>query len=73
MYKHNKQKYGSDPAIEYLIVREKIDKDPMSRVVRESIRIENAQKDKNIVLLNSKEEHFGTQTIRANFGRDGVM
>ena len=73
IHKHNEEKHEGDQGNEYLIMRERIDKDPMRRVIRESIRIESAQRDEKIVLLNSKDEHFGTQTIRAQFGRDGIV
>ena len=70
MYKHAVEKHGGDLDNEYVIKRERIDKDPMRRILRESIRIDNTEKERTKVLMNSKEEHFGTQTIRANFSRD---
>ena len=45
----------------------------MRRIIRESIRIEKAQSDPNIVLMNSKDEHFGTQNIRAHFGSQIIL
>ena len=45
----------------------------MRRQLRESIRIESAAIDESIELLNSKEEHFGTQTVRAQFGRNVLI
>ena len=73
MYKHNTEEHGGDPENEYIIKREKIDKDPMRRVLRESIRIEKAEKDKSIILMNSGEERFGTRTVRVQFARDRTI
>ena len=70
MLKHILEKHGGDMTNEFLIKREKVDKDPMRRILRESIRIEHAERDNTKVIMNSKEEHFGTQTIRANFSKD---
>ena len=70
MYKHAIEKHGGDLENDFVIKRERVDKDPMRRILRESIKIDNIEKDNNKLLMNSKEEHFGTQTIRANFSRD---
>ena len=70
MFRHDMEKHGGDTTNEFVIKREKIDKDVMRRVVRESLRIEKAEKDSSVVLMNSKEEHFGTVTVRSSFGID---
>jgi hypothetical protein len=70
MYEHSEEKHGGNQQNEYVIQRETIDKDVMRRIVRESIRIEEAEEDPSIELLNGKEEHFGVVTVRANFGMD---
>ena len=70
MSKHEREKHEGQQGIEYIIKREKIDKDPMRRILRESIRIESAAKDRSVKLMNTKEEHFGVQTVRAQFSRD---
>ena len=74
MHKHNIEMHGGDQTNEYVIRREKVDKDPIMRIIiRESLRIEEGERDENVVLLNSKDEHFGTQTVRAQFGRDMIL
>ena len=73
MHQHTIEQHNGHPGIEFVIKREKIDKDPMRRQLRESIRIESASRDESIELLNSKEEHFGTQTVRAQFGRNVLI
>ena len=53
---------------EFKVQRERID--PIRRILRESLRTEGAGKDESKVLMNSKEEHFGVQTVRGTFGTD---
>ena len=50
MLKHILEKHGGDMKNEFMIKREKVDKDPMRRILRESIRIENAERD--VFVLN---------------------
>ena len=70
MYQHVIEKHEGDIGNEFVIKRENIDKDPMRRVIRESVRIRRAEEDESIILMNTKEEHFGVQTIRGNFSKD---
>ena len=73
MHQHTTEKHDEQHGIKYIIKRERVDKDPMRRQLRESIRIENDSKNELIELLNSKEEHFGTQTVRAQFSRNIIL
>ena len=70
MYKHVVEKHEGNVETEFRIKRENIDKDPMRRILRESVRIGKAEKDNSLILMNTKEEHFGVQTIRGNFGTE---
>ena len=71
MHEHKEKKHdGNLNKEEFVINRHSVDKDVMRRIVRESIRIEAAEKDPSITLMNRKEEHFGTVTVRSNFGID---
>ena len=70
MHKHNTEKHHGDTNNKFRIKREKIDQDPIRRILRESIRIEKAEKDKSKIVMNSKDEHFGVQTVRGTFGTD---
>ena len=71
MHEHIEKKHdGNLNKEEFVINRHSVDKDVMRRIVRESIRIEAAEKDPSITLMNRKEEHFGTVTVRSNFGID---
>ena len=71
MQEHIEKEHGGNANKEdFVIKRHSVDKDVMRRIVRESIRIETNEKDPTIKLMNRKEEHFGTVTVRSNFGID---
>ena len=55
---------------EFRIKRHKIDKDPIRRIIRESVRIERVVKDNSVIVMNIKEEHFGVQTVRGSFNSE---
>ena len=68
MYKHAQACHEGSKDVEFIIKRESIDKDPMRRIIRESVRIEKALTDKSIEMMNTREEHFGPQTVRSRYG-----
>ena len=71
MLEHIEKEHGGNTNKEdFVIKRHSVDKDVMRRIVRESIRIEANEKDPSIKLMNRKEEHFGTVTVRSSFGID---
>ena len=70
MYTHAVEKHGGDLNNEFKIQRHCIDRDPLRRVLREGLRIEEARKDRSKVVMNSKSEHFGPQTVRGTYGTD---
>ena len=39
----------------------------------EALRIEKAMKDPLIVVMNSREEHYGPQVVRSSFGTEWIM
>ena len=49
------------------MIRHRIDQDPLRRILRESIRIVNAENDDSVKLMNTKEEYFGVKTVRPYF------
>lgn len=67
MMNHARDKHDENRKLEFIIKREKVDKDPMRRILRESIRINKAEEDETINLMNSKDEYFGVKTIRSMF------
>ena len=70
MYKHIMEKHEGNIRNEFKIKRHRIDKDPIRRIIRESVRIERAVKDNSIIVMNSKDEHFGVQTVRGSFNSE---
>ena len=70
MIKHDQEFHGGRGECKFTIQRTDVDRDPLRRMVRESIRIRNAENDPNIDLLNTKEEWFGVQTIGARFSQE---
>ena len=41
----------------------------LSRVLEEGIRIKDMESDKNILILNSKEEYFQDSYIKTNYNQ----
>ena len=70
MYMHALKEHGGSREVAFKIQRHSIDSDPMRRILREGIRIERARKDGTKVVMNSKNEHFGPQTVRGTYGTD---
>lgn len=48
--------------------RNAVDKDPLRRILRESIKINKAKDEGFVLLMNSKNEYFGLKMIRPKFG-----
>ena len=69
MIKHDQEYHDGNGNCEFSIERTNIDRDPLRRIVRESIKIRNSESDPNIDLLNTKEEWFGLQTIETTFSQ----
>ena len=70
MYMHALEEHGGSREVAFKIQRHSIDSDPMRRILREGLRIERARKDGTKVVMNSKNEHFGPQTVRGTYGTD---
>ena len=80
MWDHDVEEHGGVADVKYeteSIVR---DRDPMRRIIRESVRIQNARRDagnnikdvdgKVVKLMNRKDEWFGIKTIQVNFEQE---
>ena len=67
MWKHAEEEHSGRLDVSFSIFRHRIDQDPMRRILRESIRIVNAEKDNSVKLMNTKEEYFGVKTVRPYF------
>ena len=70
MFKHAVEAHGGREDLKFYIVREKIDKDPMRRILRESIRIREKEMMENVQLMNTEEEFHSLKTIRTEFSRN---
>ena len=69
MWEHDVREHGGRKNVEFemkLIAR---DKDPMRRIIRESVRIMNGRKN-GVKLMNRKDEWFGIKTVQVNFELD---
>ena len=64
MYKHAMEHHDGNMQLKFSIKRVNVDRDPLRRVMRESVRINEYMKDEN-----SKEEYFGLKTIRTEFSQ----
>ena len=69
MYKHAMEHHDGNMQLKFSMNRVCVDRDPLRRVMRESVRINEYMKDENVELLNSKEEYFGLKTIRTEFSQ----
>ena len=56
--------------VAFKVQRHSIDSDPMRRILREGLRIEQARKDGMKVVMNNKGEHFGPQTVKGTYGTE---
>ena len=70
MFKHAVDHHNSAMDLKFSITRERIDKDPLRRIIRESVRINNSEFSETTNLMNTKEEFFGVKTIRATFSQE---
>ena len=67
MFRHAKEHHGGSKDIEYTIQRTATDKDPMRRIIRESVQITNARSKKEFTLMNGKDEYFGVRVVTPHF------
>ena len=70
MWNHAKEVHGEKKDIKFKMKRNTVDKDPMRRVLRESVKINRAKKEGVVLLMNSKNDYFGLKVVRPKFGVD---
>ena len=80
MWDHDVEVHGGVADVKYEIESIVRDRDPMRRIIRESVRIQNARRDagnnvkdidgKVVKLMNRKDEWFGIKTIQVNFEQE---
>ena len=65
---------GDDPATDYYMKLCAVDKDPIRRVVRESVRIKNAREREDegggTAVFNDKSEWFGVKVVTVDFRQE---
>ena len=69
---HNGER-GQDPARDFYMKLCKVDKDPIRRVVRESIRIKNGREREDeggTAMMNDKSEWFGVKIVSVEFKQE---
>ena len=69
MWKHAEEVHGGSKDLSFSIVREAVDPDPMRRIIRESVRINQNEWRSDVKLMNTKDEFFGVKTVRATFSQ----
>ena len=70
MHRHAEEKHEGSKETKYVFERTSSDRDPMRRIIRESIQIVKASEDENLLLMNSKDEYFGVQVSKPVFSHD---
>ena len=70
MNKHAVERHGGDLNLRFSMERTATDRDPMRRVIRESIQIVRARGEREKQLMNSKDEYFGVRVVRPNFTQE---
>ena len=69
MWKHAEEAHNGSMNLKFSIKREAVDPEPMRRIIRESIRINDMEWRSDVKLMNTKEEFFGVKTVRATFSQ----
>ena len=70
MSKHAVERHGGDLNLRFSMERTATDRDPMRRVIRESIQIVRAREERDKQMMNSKDEYFGVRVVRPNFTQE---
>ncbi len=69
MTRHAEERHGGRRDVTFSFERTATDRDPMRRVLRESVQIINAREYTNTVLLNGKDEFFGVRVVTPQFSQ----
>ena len=70
MWNHAKEVHEGRKDLSFKMVRLSTSKDPMRRVLEESVRINQVKRERQVCLMNTKSEYFGLQVVRPNYGVD---
>ena len=69
MWRHAEEVHDESKNLTFSIIREAVDPDPMRRIVRESVRINQNEWRSDVKLMNTKDEFFGVKTVRTTFSQ----
>ena len=71
---HHGGAQGETPACDYYMKPSSVDRDPIRRIVRESIRIKNAREREDegggTAVMNDKSEWFGVKVVSVDFKQE---
>ena len=70
MWNHAKEVHRYRKDLKFVMKRAAVDKEPMRRVLRESVKINEAKDERRVALMNSKNEYFGLRVVRPRFGME---
>ena len=67
MRKHAEEVHGGARDLKFTIERTACDRDPIRRIIRESVQIIAARKNRDYQVMNSKDEYFGVRVVTPQF------
>ena len=70
LWEHVAKYHHGDTGTGFIMEVHATDTDPMRRIIRESVRIEEGRTDESVELLNSKDEYYGVQTVQIHFTQE---
>ena len=70
MHRHAVECHGGRRDLKFNMERTSSDRDPMRRVIRESVQILDTRKLKSVKMMNGKDEYFGVRVVTPNFTQE---
>ena len=70
MFRHSEEEHKDSKEVKYQMLRTATDRDPMRRVIRESVQIVKASRQSGKKLMNNKDEYFGVHIVKSNFTQE---
>ena len=70
MFRHSEEEHEGSREVEFQMQRTATDRDPMRRLIRESVQIIKASRQGRHKLMNSREDYFGIQIVKSDFNQE---
>ena len=70
MFRHSKEEHEDSKEVKYQMLRTATDRDPMRRVIRQSVQIVKASRQVGKKLMNNKDEYFGVHIVKSHFTQE---